>query len=254
MRVVFICDGWIGLNVQFEMMTLTVNMFALQTNTLQVNEIANLKVEGQNKRELWAGSCARPDLSEQIIPNRGPPSWDKYAHIHHARSSPHKHSHASCCTLRVSDPYRAIKFILPLQTDNLIYGTSFWARISVTGRKETTQLPPLMASFHSCRPGMAPTCCLVSGSACFTWMMEVSGRLVSAGARRGSGKRTDSLMFSSCTRYSDDGCMFSGCEKRAAHKCSHLKQNMWPADIKLSSMILLWRMRGNKYPLTLIWL
>lgn len=73
MRVVFICDGWIGLNVQFEMMTLTVNMFALQTNTLQVNEIANLKVEGQKKtqslralsRILCSTRSVRPDHTQQ---------------------------------------------------------------------------------------------------------------------------------------------------------------------------------------------
>lgn len=41
-----------------------------------------------------------------------------------------------------------------------------------------------------CCPGMAPECCLVSGSACFRRMMERSGRLDSKGTRRAGGEST----------------------------------------------------------------
>lgn len=80
-----------------------------------------------------------------------------------------------------------------------------------------------------CHAEMAP--CLVWGSACVMWMTQASGKLVSKGARCVGAESTSCLVFSSCIRFLEDECMFGGCEKRVAHKCSHFKQNIWPADI-----------------------
>lgn len=93
-----------------------------------------------------------------------------------------------------------------------------------------------------CCPGMAPKCCLVSGSACFGRMMERSGRLDSKATRGAGGESTGCFIFSSQIRYLEDGCMISGCEKRVTRRCSHLKQNTRHADTRRSSVILRWRM------------
>lgn len=195
----------------------------------------NSQFKGQNKTqsELSVGSCARPDLSEQNIPKSSPAS-ETNMHISIILAAAHTNT-SPRCTLRVGDPFRAIKFIFPLQTDNLIYGT----RVELRSGREKKRNHSII-TFNGfiplpqqcCHTGMTPMCCLVSGSACFMWMMEAWGRLVSKGAPCVGGESTGCLMFSSYIRYSEDGYMFSGCEKRVAHKCSHLKQNMWPADIK----------------------
>lgn len=146
--------------------------------------------------------------------------------------------------LRISDPYCAIKFIFPLQTDNLIYGTCVELRSAAARKKRKHSIITFNGFIPRpqwrCHPGMALTCCLVSCSACFMKMMEASGSLDSKGTQCVAGKRTSCLIFSSCIRFSEDGFMFSGCEKRVTHRC------MWPADIRLSNMLLLWRMNMNK--------
>lgn len=131
--------------------------------------------------------------------------------------------------LHAQSRWSAIKFIFPPQNDNLIYGTRVELRSWLQKKRNhsfTTFNGFIPLPQQCCCPGMAVTCCLVSGWGCFMWMMEASARLVSKGARCVGSESTTCLMVSSCIRYSEDGCMFSGCEKRVVQKCSYLKQNM----------------------------
>lgn len=53
--------------------------------------------------------------------------------------------------------------------------------------------------------------------------MERSGQLDSKGTRLAGGESTSCFIFSSLIRYSEDGCMISGREKRVTCRRSHLK-------------------------------
>lgn len=96
-------------------------------------------------------------------------------------NSPQKHLLSSCHTLRVTDPYCAIKFIFLVPIDNLIYSIWLCGSLSPDLGWEKRRNHSIMTFYGfiplqqwCCHPEMAPVCHLVQGSACFMLMTEIS--------------------------------------------------------------------------------
>lgn len=143
----------------------------------------NSQFKGQTKPqpEPWAGSCARLDQSEQNIPKSSPAS-ETNMHISvilaaaHTNTPPPLHAQS-----RWSLPCNQIH-LSPTDWQFDLWHWC-WAQILAARRKGNHSIITFNGFIplpqQCCRPGMALMCCLVSGSACFMWMMEAWGRLIS---------------------------------------------------------------------------
>lgn len=214
--------------------------------------------EKQFKSQNETVRCEQDPMFVQISQTKTYPTAalhpETNMHISIILTAAHTHTHTPPAA-------RSESVILTVQSNSsILYRLTIWfmALVFSSGlgceKKRTSQLLPLMALFH-----------FHNSAVVLEWHLLFSIGLSMFHVDDGSVRKArfqKTVMcwqqkhrlfnVSSFIRYPEDGCMFSGCEKRVAHKYNPLKQNMWPPDFNLSSLILWCRIRGKRTPLLLI--